>query len=279
MRNNVNNNLINDNRIIENKSNIDHSVFRIIDSILISVDSYNLLFNNINNTNEFYYLIHFNNNFNFNNLVNLIKSLLYSDTFLYTTSPCQNYYLINFKKNEEIILVLHLYCMSIYDYCTKFTESYFDCNLIYRNYNGYNIMYNYHYSINMPYEDILRRLYNKKFSYISDNLKNIDEYLKSFNKSLILMTHSEILNKFTYAIRLIENGWIMDEYILNNNTWTINYWKIYKNHLNIIKLNNTDNYICDKCNICNKKFIDEDIVFNKDNLFIKYDCLFDILTH
>ena len=28
------------------------------------------------------------------------------------------------------------------------------------------------------------------------------------------MTHSEILNKFTYAIKLIQNGWIMDEYIL-----------------------------------------------------------------
>ena len=29
----------------------------------------------------------------------------------------------------------------------------------------------------------------------------------------------------------------MDEYILSHNTWTINYWKNYKNHLNIIKLN------------------------------------------
>ena len=65
-------------------------------------------------------------------------------------------------------------------------------------------MYNYHCSISIPYEDVLRRLYNKKFSYISDNFKNIVEYLRTFNKDLILMTNAEILNKFTYAIRLIK---------------------------------------------------------------------------
>lgn len=286
MRNTINNNTINNNtlsnnRIIENRSSIDHSVFRIIDTLLISVDAYNLLFNsnNNNNTNEFYYLILFNNNFHFHDLINLIKSLLNSDIYFFSTSPCQNYYLINFKKNEEIILVLHIYNISLYDYCTKFTEPYFDCNLIYRNYHGYNIMYNYHYSISIPYEDVLRRLYNKKFSYISDNFKNIVEYLRTFNKSLILMTNAEILNKFTYAIRLIQSGWIMDEYILSHNTWTINYWKNYKNHLNIIKLNNINNTLSSNCSISNKEFVDEDIVFNKEDSFIKYDCLFDMLTN
>ena len=286
MRNTINNNTINNNtlsnnRIIENRSSIDHSVFRIIDTLLISVDAYNLLFNNNNNnnTNEFYYLILFNSNFHFNDLVNLIKSLLCSEIYFFATSPCQNYYLINFKKNEEIILVLHIYNISLYDYCTKFTEPYFDCNLIYRNYHGYNIMYNYHCSISIPYEDVLRRLYNKKFSYISDNFKNIVEYLRTFNKDLIVMTNAEILNKFTYAIRLIQSGWIMDEYILSHNTWTINYWKNYKNHLNIIKLNNINNTLSSNCSISNKEFVDEDIVFNKEDSFIKYDCLFDMLTN
>ena len=148
--------------------------------------------------------------------------------------------------------------MSTYNYCTKFTEPYFDCNLIYRNYHGYNIMYNYHCSNSISYEDVVRRLYNKKFSYISDNLKNIDEYLKTFNKSLVSITNSEILNKLTYAIRLIQNGWIMDEYILNNKTWTMNYWKNYKDYINIIKLNNNNN-LCSKCNICKKEFIDQEI--------------------
>jgi hypothetical protein len=279
IRTNINNNNTNtlSNNRIENRSNIDHSVFRIIDTLLISVDAYNLLFNN-NSTNEFYYLIQFNSNFDFNDLVNLIKSLLYQEIYFFSTSPCQNYYLINFKKNEEIILVLHIYNMSTYNYCTKFTEPYFDCNLIYRNYHGYNIMYNYHCSNSISYEDVVRRLYNKKFSYISDNLKNIDEYLKTFNKSLVSITNSEILNKLTYAIRLIQNGWIMDEYILNNKTWTMNYWKNYKDYINIIKLNNNNN-LCSKCNICKKEFIDQDIVFNKNNLFINYDCLFDILTN
>ena len=70
----------------------------------------------------------------------------------------------------------------------------------------------------------------------------------------------------------------MDEYILNNKTWTINYWKNYKDYINIIKLNNNNN-LCSKCNVCKKEFIDQDIVFNKNNLFINYDCLFDILTN
>lgn len=33
----------------------------------------------------------------------------------------------------------------------------------------------------------------------------------------------------------------MDEYILNENSWTINYWKNYKNLINIIKFNNSNN--------------------------------------
>jgi hypothetical protein len=285
--NTINNNTINNNRIIENQSSIDTSINGLIDSILISVDAYNLLFNNFSNTNELYYLIQFNHNFNFNDLVNLIKSLLYFDITFLSTSPCQNYFLINFRRNDEIILILHIYNMTIYDYCIKFTEPHFDCNMIYRNYNGYNVMYNYHCSVSIPYDDVLRRLYNKKFSYISDNLQNIDEYLQTYEKSLMPMTHSEILNKFTYAIKLIENGWIMDEYILSKNTWTINYWKNYKNNLNIIKLNNNILYNelneelnnFDKCYICNSKFNDNDIVFNKDTLFIKYECLFNVLMN
>jgi hypothetical protein len=79
----------------------------------------------------------------------------------------------------------------------------------------------------------------------------------------------------------------MDEYILSKNTWTINYWKNYKNNLNIIKLNNNILYDelneelnnFDKCYICNSKFKDSDIVFNKDTLFIKYECLFNILLN
>lgn len=289
MRNNINNNSINNNfinninnRTIENHSNIDNSIHNLIDSILLSVDSCNLLFSNIN-SNELYYIIQFNNNFNFNNLGNLIRSMLHSDIIFFSTIPCQNYYLINFKKNDEIILILHIYNITLYDYCIKFTEPHFDCNIIYRNYHGYNVIYNYHCSISIPYEDVLRRLYNKKFSYISENLKDIDKYLDTFDKSFVQMTHSDMLNKFTYAIKLIENGWIMDEYLLSNNTWSINYWKNYKNNLNIIKLNNKilDNDLenLDECNICHDKFNDNDIVFNKGNLFIKYECLFNILTN
>ena len=69
----------------------------------------------------------------------------------------------------------------------------------------------------------------------------------------------------------------MDEYLLKSNTWTINYWKNYKSYSNIIKFNNNNN-IDNKCKNCNKCFNNEDIVFNKDKLYLHYNCLFELLT-
>lgn len=266
-------------RSINNYSNINNSLINIIDSILLSVDGYNLIFETFNceNTNEYYYLINFNNSLKFENLLNLIRTLITDDIEFYSTIPCEDYYLINFKKNEEIVLVIHLYSMCIFDYCKKFTEPFFDCNIIYRSYTGYNSMYNYHYKINIPYDDVLKRKYNKKFSYIFDDLKNLDKYLETFNSSLVNLSHADILNKLNYSLKLIENGWIMDEYLLKSNTWTINYWKNYKSYSNIIKFNNNNN-LNNKCKNCNKCFNNEDIVFNKDKLYLHYNCLFELLT-
>jgi hypothetical protein len=168
--------------------------------------------------------------------------------------------------------------MSIFDYCLTFTEPFFDCNLIYRNYTGYNIIYNYHTTSNLSYDDIIRRYYNKKFSYISNNFKNIEKVILESNNNFATIKNTQLINKLVYAIKLIKNNWIMDEYTFNENSWTINYWKNYKNLINIIKFNNSNNNLKKKCKICSSEFIDDDIVFNKSNLYVHYNCLFDILN-
>lgn len=265
-----------------NKKNICKDPYKLIDSILLSIDSYNLIFTNTlefnNNINEAYYLVNFNFNFNYQNLVKLIKLVLDDNIECNSNVICDNYYIIYIKQNNELVLIIHLYNMPIFDYCLTFTEPFFDCNLIYRNYTGYNIIYNYHTASNLSYDDIIRRNYNKKFSYISNNFKNIEDYILEPNNNLATIKNTQIINKLVYAIKLIKNNWIMDEYILNENSWTINYWKNYKNLINIIKFNNSNNDLEKKCKICSSEFIEENIVFNKSNLYVHYNCLFDILN-
>ena len=46
----------------------------------------------------------------------------------------------------------------------------------------------------------------------------------------------------------------------------------------IIKFNNSNKDLEKKCKICSSEFIEENIVFNKSNLYVHYNCLFDILN-
>lgn len=264
------------NKHLENYSIFKNNVFKLIDSVLISIDAFNLLFNNNSYTHELYYLLKFNNYFKFENLINIISAVLYSDVHYNISTPCKNYYILIFKNKDDILLLLHLYDMNIFTYFNKFTESYYDFNLIYRNYNGYNIMHNFHSTINITYDDILKRAYNKKFCYLSYDLNELDKLILSSDDTLVSKSISDIINKFTYAIKFIQNGWIMDEYILKNDSWTINYWKNYENFIDIIKFHN-DCILDNKCSICIKKFVDTDIIFNQKNLFVHYNCLFNEL--
>jgi hypothetical protein len=254
-------------------SSFNNNIFKSIDSILLSLDSLNLIFNNNNDNNDLYYLIQFNNYFKFSNLIKIISSLIPVEVNFSITLICTKYNIITFNVNNEIILTLHLYSMSVLEYVTEFTESNFDCNLIYRSYNGYNIMHLFHSNIKITYDDTLKRICNKKFCYISNNLENFDEFILNNSDFIFIKSISSIINKFTYAIKLIHNGWIMDEYVLKKKSWTINYWENYKNYLNIIKFENNCN-LYNYCKICKESFLEKNIVFNKNNEFVHYECLF-----
>ena len=79
---------------------------------------------------------------------------------------------------------------------------------------------------------------NKKFCYISNNLYYVKNIL--LDRYYLKKNNSYIISKLFYAIKLIKNGWIMDEFILKDNSWTINYYNVYKTNINIIKFSNND---------------------------------------
>jgi len=133
-------------------------------------------------------------------------------------------------------------------------------------------MFNYHCGNYLPYDDIVKRIYYKRFCYISDDLDNFEDFILD-NDDENFKPVSTIINKFVYAIKLIENGWTMDNYLLKDKSWTINFWNNYKLYLNIIKFKN-DCELDNKCFYCKKTFIDIDKVFNKSDIYVHYNCLF-----
>tara|TARA_Y100000389_G_scaffold141615_1_gene139540 strand:- start:711 stop:1226 length:516 start_codon:yes stop_codon:yes gene_type:complete len=164
--------------------------------------------------------------------------------------------------------------MNLVNYANYSIETYFDVNNTIINYYGYSVMPNYHStSLTLTYDNIVQRIYNKKFCYISNDMDDFDKFLKKKDYKLYSPI-SKIINKIIYASKLILIGWVMDEYI--QKSWTINYYSTYKNYLNLIKFKNIS---CDvtKCYICNKKFNLHDMVFNSNNCYIHYDCLFSYL--
>lgn len=173
-----------------------------------------------------------------------------------------------YENNEKIKLYLYYYTMSKYHYNS--IDGLFDCNLLYTSYNGLIYIYNDDYN-NLTYDDINNRIINKRFCYLINNFYNMTYFLND-NKILSNKLSNLYFNKITYAVKLIKLGWIMDEYYLKDLSWTINYWKNYKTKLNLIKFNN-DVKIKKRCELCNKKFKDNDIVFNMTSICIDYNCL------
>jgi len=260
-----------------NNQNNQEQLFYLLKNTLTSIDA--IIFNHIrkyNNTFTLYSLINFNNYFNINNLENLFHSILHHTIFFNIYKNYKNYYIIHFKNiyTGNLLLVLHLYTMSLLNYSNYSIETYFDVNNIIINYYGYSVMPNYHSnSLTLTYDNIVQRIYNKKFCYISNDMDDFDYFLeKKYYK--LYSPISKIINKIIYASKLILMGWAMDEYI--QKSWTINFYSTYKNYLNLIKFKNIS---CDvtKCYSCNQKFYLQDIVFNSNNCYIHYDCLFSYL--
>jgi|TARA_B110000259_G_scaffold165323_1_gene192093 hypothetical protein len=247
----------------------------LIKRTLVSLDA--IIFHHIKlHGNNIYSLLTFNNDFNLNNLISLLNSIIPHNILFNIYNNYNNYYIIQFKEKQkdEVILVLHLFTMNLINYVNNTIETYFDVNNIIINYFGYFIIPNYHNNMySLTYENIIQRINNKKFCYISCDMKNFHKFLENKNNNLYLPI-STIINKITYASKLVLMGWIMDEYMFHS--WTINFYMNYKNYLNLIKLKNVPGII-NKCEFCNKDFNLDDLVFNSYSLYIHYNCLFSYL--
>ena len=110
---------------------------------------------------------------------------------------------------------------------------------------------------------------------MSNDMENFYKILENKNYKLNT-TISIIINKINYALKLILNGWIMDESI--QQSWSINFYITYQNYLNLIKFKNIKSSV-NECHICNKKFNQDNIVFNCKDFYLHYDCLFSYLYY
>jgi len=267
---NLNNNLNNNyntsnynNNITNEKYYIDNCHSYII-NVLLSLDNY-IIYDNINNDNTIIKCIF---RYNLIKFINILLSILYKEYNIKFYYPYNTLTIITICFNNKIYQTIYLYNITINNYMLKFTECSFDCNLLLQKFNGNIIMKHRNEPNNylLKYNDIAYRKHYKRFCYIYpdfNDIINIDLISYKFNK----------LNKLIYAKKLINLGWIMDEYICKNNSWTINYWLNYKVYLNLIKFKNC-NKITDTCYYCNKKFIDNDIVFNNNDNYSHYKCIF-----
>jgi hypothetical protein len=255
--NNSNNNTINDRYYIDNC----HSYIR---NVLLSLDNY-IIYDNINNNNNIIKCIFRYNLIKFINILLSILSPQYNVKVYYSYNTLT---IITICFNNKIFQTIYLYNITINNYMLKFTECSFDCNLVLQKFNGNIIMRDRTEQTIylLKYEDISYRKFYKRFCYIYEdfnNITNTDLINSKFNK----------LNKLIYAKKLINLGWIMDEYICKNKSWTINYWLNYRVYLNLIKFTNC-NEADETCCYCNKKFIDTDIVFNNNDNYSHYKCIF-----
>ena len=141
---------------------------------------------------------------------------------------------------------------------------------MFTTYNNYYFVYN---EFNITYDDVYNRRLNKKFSYLINNFQGLEHFLiKKIDLCNLLKHH--FFNKMTYAFKLIQKGWIMDEFYLKDKSWTINYWNNYVKYLSIIKFKNNLNInIIEKCHLCKKIFNINDIVFNINDIYIHYYCI------
>jgi hypothetical protein len=255
--NNSNNNFINDKYYIDNC----HSYIR---NVLLSLDNY-IIYDNINNDNSIIKCIFRYNLIKFINILLSILSPQYNVKVYYSYNTLT---IITICYNDKVYQTIYLFRTTINNYMLKFTECSFDCNLVLQKFNGNIIMRDITEQTIylLKYEDISYRKYYKRFCYIYEDFNNIintDLINSKFNK----------LNKLIYAKKLINLGWIMDEYICKNKSWTINYWLNYRVYLNLIKFTNC-NEANETCCNCNKKFIDTDIVFNNNDNYSHYKCIF-----
>ena len=239
--------------------------------ILLSTDSII-----INDILQSYYKIKVLIKYDVDKIYNLLK--IYLDEKLEINNnkinKLYNIITIKFEENQEYYIYCYNYSLSKYIYSTN--EGLFDCNLIFMTYNNYYFVYN---KFNISYDDIYYRILNKKFCYLLNNFEDLENLLiNNLNLSNLLKLH--FFNKMTYALKLVQKGWIMDEYYIKEKSWTINYWSNYIKYLSLIKFNNNLKInIEKKCHLCGETFNLDDVVFNINDIYIHYSCIINKLCN
>lgn len=250
--------------------NIRSSIENTIDKTFLTFDSYNVLLDK-NNNNEKVYLLNSNNNsVSIKKILELIKILLNKKINFDIISLSLTYYLVLVYDKDEIIMKISIYNMRIREFLDNVTEMYFDCNLLFRDYNNYNL---FNLKYNYKLDELNNRRMNKKFCYLLDNMSYFDKFIEYEITHMDGLTNYDIINMMLYAKTKIEDGWIMDEYFKRDESWTLNYWVNYINFINIIKFREIEieNH---NCAYCNNLFNNNDIVFNKSGIFVHYECIY-----
>lgn len=238
--------------------------YNLITNILLSINS--IIINNVLQNHIIKVLI----KYDINKVTNLLKIYL-DDKIIVSNNKINetnNIITIKFKENLEY----HLYCFnySLTKYIYNFNESLFDCNLMFTSYNNYYFVNN---DFSITLDNIYNRRLNKKFSYLINNFQGI-EYILTKKKDISNLLKHHFFNKITYAYKLIQNGWIMDEFYLKEKSWTINYWNNYIKYLPLIKFKNKLEINSDeKCHLCEEKFNINDAVFNMNDMYAHYTCI------
>lgn len=195
----------------------------------------------------------------------------------------------NLNNNNEqntLLLTLQIFDCSLNEYAHRNIHSKFDCNSMYTTYQGTYLYYSLIMHFDVSYQDIANRALKFRFCYTDDNMNNLCEYLTDpqFHKNYWMSDkdkkkyHEIYINQFLYASRLIHKGWIMDEYLLREESWTINYWEIYLKMLNVIKYRQVmemEKISTDKtyCALCQRYFRDRDVILNQKNMYTHLSCV------
>lgn len=147
----------------------------------------------------------------------------------------------SYKVNKNI--ELHIVTCKRFDFRNIYID--FDCNLLCENDT----------SIYMKYTPA-------NFIYLCDKLTYIRSRIMLFQFALAIKEIN--VNLINNAVKLCEEGWKMDDFILQNKSWLVNKWVNYISGCRLTYTNDQSEQLLSRneCCLCHEKFKSNDIVFN-----------------
>lgn len=101
-----------------------------------------------------------------------------------------------------------------------------------------------------------------------DNNGDKYNYIKNriIEKKFCLLTRRNTIKNIENAISLLNKGYVMDDYLLKNDTWIVAQWHLFVMKTQTIRTTSNNNYYNfiknDECYICQTKFQPQDIIIN-----------------